>query len=259
MLIKISLQCFKKHEALELTFSEGLNVIRAANEQGKSTLYEAITYALWGARALPLSLEDTVTWGKPVSKLQVELTFAVAGVVYTVKRSKSGAELSGTATVTGSTPVTAITAAGHAAVTSAIETLLGASMGVGMATLNASQGSLQSSLSGDSLNLIEKLANLGLIDSLVSKIQERLPSGSTRVLEERLEVLQAERPPEFSGANLTNAVQAAKSDLEAAEAELSQLTGSVAEKQQDAKFAEVTSRRSMRSSLMWRARRCCAE
>lgn len=238
MLIKISLQCFKKHEALELTFSEGLNVIRAANEQGKSTLYEAITYALWGARALPLSLEDTVTWGKPVSKLQVELTFAVAGVVYTVKRSKSGAELSGTATVTGSTPVTAITAAGHAAVTSAIETLLGASMGVGMATLNASQGSLQSSLSGDSLNLIEKLANLGLIDSLVSKIQESLPSGSTRVLEERLEVLQAERAPEFSGADLASAVQAAKSNLEAAEAELSQLAGSVAEKQQAAKLAE---------------------
>ena len=75
-------------ESLELTnfmsvpyvkhiFSPGLNVVRGANEAGKSTRFLAVAYALWGARALPDSLEDTVTWGQPVSSLKVTLTFSI--------------------------------------------------------------------------------------------------------------------------------------------------------------------------------------
>lgn len=176
MINKLELVNFKKHESLSLDFTSGLNVFRAENEKGKSTVYHAIAYALWGTRALPDSFEETVTWGKKPSELRVRLEFTVAGILYKIVRSKSGAELtSGTLVVSGQAEVTA-----H------VERLTGANMAVGMATLLAAQGGLQASLDGSAVALIEKLSNMSLIDALVSRVQEKLPSGNTKLLEVQL-------------------------------------------------------------------------
>ena len=85
MINKLVLTNFQKHEDLTVDFTSGLNAIRGANENGKSSLMRGIAYAFFGSRALPMSLEETVTWGKPVASLKVELTFTHAGNQFTIE------------------------------------------------------------------------------------------------------------------------------------------------------------------------------
>ena len=61
MLKKVELQNFRKHTDLKVCFTEGLNVIRAPNEGGKTTTLEAIAYALFGSKVLRDGLDNTVT------------------------------------------------------------------------------------------------------------------------------------------------------------------------------------------------------
>lgn len=176
MLISLELTNFRKHESLTINFTSGLNVIRAPNEGGKSTMLEALRYAWWGARALPFSLEDTVTWGKPASALKVKHVFAVSGAEFTVTRSKSGAELIGPG----------VTVSGHEAVTNFITNLFGADSKVGTAVFFAQQGGLQHTLDGTAVNLIEQLSGMDVIDSAIVKMQAALPNGNTRPLEAQI-------------------------------------------------------------------------
>lgn len=196
MIKKLKLKNFKCHRDLEVDFIEGLNVIKGANERGKSTLYHAIAYALWGSRALPESLEQTVTWGEPVASLKVELTFEHVGVEYQIVRSKSGAELTGPG----------VTSVGQAEVSAFVERLFGASYQVGFSTLIASQTSLQSGLDSSAISLIEKLSNMGVIDEYITRIQETLPSGNTKGLEAQLEKYADLAKPEadFSALEVAN-------------------------------------------------------
>lgn len=194
MIKTLTLKNFKRHRDLTVNFTEGLNVIRAANEAGKSTLYGAIAYAFWGSRALPDSLEETVTWGEPPSSLKVILVFTVNNIEFTITRSKSGAELVGPG----------VTASGQAEVTAFVERLFGASYQVGFATMIANQSSLQDGLDGSAISLIEKLSNMGVIDEYVLKIQETLPSGSTKALEAQIAGFADLKKPEadFTAAEL---------------------------------------------------------
>lgn len=179
MLKLLKLTNFGCHENLTVQFTEGLNVFRAANEAGKSTVLKAIAYALWGARALPAALAETVTWGKPLSSLKVELTFSVHGSDYHVKRSNSGAELTcGELTVTGQTETATF-----------IGSLLGASAAVAQSTLFAAQKDIEASLGSDANGLIEQLAQLDIIPALIDKVREKHPSGATKHLETQLESL----------------------------------------------------------------------
>jgi len=169
------------------TFSPGLNVLRGANEAGKSTRFLAVAYALWGARALPDSLEDTVTWGQPVSSLKVTLTFSVGDTGYTITRTRAGAELIGAG----------VLSSGQAEVTAQVERITGASAATGLATLLTHQGGLQASL--DSASLIEKLSNTSLLDRLITAVGDAYPSGNTKQLEIEL-AKEIVKPVELSGA-----------------------------------------------------------
>ncbi len=91
MLHAISISNFGKHAELTVNFTPGINAIRAPNEAGKTTLLRAIGYCFFGSKALTESLEDTVTYGLPVSKLKAELDYCHDGVTYNLRRSKSGA------------------------------------------------------------------------------------------------------------------------------------------------------------------------
>lgn len=180
MLECIQLTHFKKHENLTVDFAPGLNAVKAENEGGKSTLLQAIAYALFGTRALPDSLEETVTWGKPVNSLRVTLTFSVGGVRHEITRSKGGAELvhpGGTVT-------------GQAETSKFIAELLGADVHLATKLLIAHQGDVQGSLAGGSKNasdLIQQLANFTQIDELIELLQVHLVTGSTASLKARLE------------------------------------------------------------------------
>lgn len=195
MLISLKLKSFKKHEDLTINFTEGLNVIRGLNENGKSTVVQAVAYALYGARALPLSLDETVTWGKPASSLKVELTFQHDNQMYTVTRGKSGAELVGES----------VQSSGQTEVTAFIEKLFKSTASVAQATVLTNQSELQAGLESSSTALIEKLANMSLIDELVSKVQEQLPSGSTKLLEAQLTSSEGATAPEAPSPELKQA------------------------------------------------------
>ncbi len=181
MLNELALTNFRQHENLVLNFTSGLNVLRAPNESGKSGIYEAIGYAFWGSRALSEPFDSVVTWGKSPYSLKVRQKFTVAGVIYTINRSKSGAELKGS---------DGVVVSGQQEVTNFVEKLLGATATIGMATLIARQSKMADVLEGSALSLIEELSDMGLIDDIIVRVQKDLPSGNTKALEAQIASLQ---------------------------------------------------------------------
>jgi len=229
MLHKLELTNFKKHESLTVDFTAGLNVFRAANEAGKSSIYHAIRYAFWGSRALPDSLEETATWGKPVSSLRVSLEFSIAGISYKIVRHKGGAELTGEGLVVS----------GQAEVTAHVERLTGANMAVGMATLLASQGGLQSSLDGSAVALIEKLSNLGLVDTIVGRVQENLPCGNTKLIEQQLSTMTDLEVPIDDAPDYVAEIQRASISILSAQLELDTQESNWRDRQEAVKAASA--------------------
>ena len=252
MLIQLKLKNYKTHIDVDFSFTEGMNVIRGLNEQGKSSIFQSIAYALFGARALPDSLEDTVTWEQPVGSLRVELTFMVGKNTFKIVRKKSGAELTGEG----------VTASGHAEVTAFVERQLGASSKVAQATLLTNQKSLTDGLDSSSTPLIEKLAGLDLFDVLVNGIQTTLPCGNTKALEAQVNAeLGMEVPVDNSPAlkaiatnleaaynNTLRLQQAAEAD--AAELQPAYVKAKDAEKSWKAKDAEVVSTQAALDTLL---------
>ena len=200
MLKDLKLTNFQQHRELYITFTGGLNVIRGANEKGKSAMFSAIGYAYYGARALPMSLEETVTWGESANTLKVEHSFTHNGNDYSIMRRKSGAELLGPDDLRVS---------GHSEVTAYMEALFKANMATAVATMIAGQGQLKESLDGSAVSLIEKLSNMGLIDQLVDRVQTQLPSGNTKIFETQLLSLPVVDAPVADHSTLEAVVNAA--------------------------------------------------
>ena len=185
MLTKISLTNFKRHRDLTITFDDGINATRGANEAGKSSLLHAIAYALFGTKALPHSLDDTVTWGCDTKTLKVELSLEVSGESYTFKRGKSGAEVikAGEVFVTGQNEVTAFAS-----------NLLGADGNASTKLMFASQNGLRGALEEGPKALsqmIEDLAGFDTFDTIMEAAQEKLVLGAPSMLEDRLKQAQA--------------------------------------------------------------------
>lgn len=189
MLKKITLKNFRQHTDKVIDFQGGFNLIRGLNESGKSTVLAAAAYALYGSRSLPESLEQVVTWGEPVSSLKVTLDFEFAGVDYTIARGKSGAELKfGDELITGQTETVKF-----------IENLFGINADVASKLMLANQGTIRGALEGGpkaTMELIEALADFDIIENLIEKIQEKLPTGNTKIVEDRLKNLEAARAEE---------------------------------------------------------------
>lgn len=172
MFKQIKLSNFRRHTDITVNFDDGLTVLRGGNEAGKSTILLAVSYALFGVKALPLSLEDTVTHGEPVNTLKVVLTAVIDGVEYVIKRSKSGAEVVyDDGRVTGQTETT---------------NFMCAKMGVDPAMAAKLMLSAQNEIRGAldagtkaTTELIERLSEFDQIDLLVERMQERLTLGST--------------------------------------------------------------------------------
>lgn len=188
MLHKIRLENFRKHADLTVSFTAGINAIRAPNEAGKTTLLEAIAYALFGTKGLKESIDDVVTYDMPVSKLRVALDFDHAGVAYNIKRSKSGAELNGTGVkVTGQTEVTKF-----------VEKLLGTSADMASKLMLAKQKGLGGALSGgprEAGAMIEDLAGIDLIQRYIDLITEHLVAGQTAAAEANVASARARTEP----------------------------------------------------------------
>lgn len=184
MITKLEMKNFRQHEDLTITFKDGLNVIRGANEAGKSTLIEAILYALFGAKSLRDTLAETVTWGKKETELAVRLEMA-GGIVFS--RSKAGAEViaGGKVIVTGQNEVT-----GYAT------NLLGADAKTASNLMLSDQTGLRGALDEGPAavsGLMSKLADFDLIDRILTAMSETLLTGAEAPLREKLVAAEKER------------------------------------------------------------------
>lgn len=185
MLNQITLTCFRKHQALTIDFTNGIQVIRAGNECGKSSLLEGIGYALFGARALRTTFDQAVTWGEDAKRLKVSLTLTVGDATYTFTRGKSGAEVlfQGKVFVTGQDAVTSF--ASH---------LLGADVGTANKLMVASQNSIRGALEEGPKALsqmIEDLAGFDTFDRILGEASTKLALGSPAMAEDRLKRAEA--------------------------------------------------------------------
>ena len=180
MLITLSMKHFRRHEALEINFVQGLNALRGSNEAGKSTVIEAALYALYGSKALRDTLAETVTWGHPEKDLAVKLVLRVRGTLYSFTRSKGGAECRGDdgVVVTGQAEVSAYAAE-----------LLGADAKTASLLMLASQSGLRGALDDGPAavsGLMAKLADFDVIDKILKAGEENLQLGSTAPLADRI-------------------------------------------------------------------------
>jgi DNA repair exonuclease SbcCD ATPase subunit len=205
VITSLTLTKFKRHESLHIDFTGGLVVLRGSNEVGKSTVFHAIAYALYGSRGLPDSLDDTVTYGFPASQLKVELKFSHCGVDYELVRSKSGATLTGGGNISS----------GQAEVTAYVSSLFGLRQEVATKITIANQSSLKAAVEGgvQALTLIESLSGMGLIDDLIGLVQEKLPSGNTSSLAAQVQQLKSLEAPVADFDALEDAVNGARLEL----------------------------------------------
>ena len=157
-------------------FEPGMVIIRGANEASKTTILESIAYALFGVKSCRGPLSDVVTWGQPENSLSVELVVACEGVDYSIKRSKSGAEITyNGGTVTGQNDCSEF-----------VEKLFGVANGNVGKLIYGSQGDIRGALSQGpkaTMDLIENLANFDLLDTIVELVQANLLTGPTAASE----------------------------------------------------------------------------
>lgn len=193
MLKQVRIKNFRKLRDVTVDFTPGLNVVRGANEQGKSTLLESITYALFGVSACRTSLAEMVTWGEKESTLKVELSFVVEHTTYTIKRGKSGAE------ITWTTPALihrdrecTLAQEGRAVGQKEVAEKVGRIFGMPSKSINylvlAGQGNIRGALSEGSAKtseLIEQLANFRVIDEVLELIADNLTTGAVKPFEEK--------------------------------------------------------------------------
>lgn len=90
MIEKLKLHNFRQHKDTILEFVPGINTIVGENNSGKSTIPEAIEFALYGSRALRDSAKGFITDGEQDGSAVVKLE--MGGNLYTVGRNSKNAE-----------------------------------------------------------------------------------------------------------------------------------------------------------------------
>ena len=97
----LSLNLFRQHVSSHIEFPDGLVGVIGTNGSGKTTIVEAIGFAIYGSRALRGRIEDVRTRtapaktgrGKKEQDLRVELTLEHDGVVFRIDRSLNDASV----------------------------------------------------------------------------------------------------------------------------------------------------------------------
>ncbi|MGB1697239.1 MAG: AAA family ATPase, partial [Thermoplasmatota archaeon] len=148
---RLRLENFRRHANTDVEFGGGLTAIVGQNGVGKSTLLEAIGFALFGAAATRtgkdlLRNEDAV----PSDAVAVELDFDLGGATFQVRRELRGKALTPSASVlVDEAPIVAPGAGSDAAATEELERRIGMGRDAFFTTIVARQKELN------------KLADLG--------------------------------------------------------------------------------------------------
>ena len=93
-LIFLALENFRQHKDSRIEFNDGITIITGANGSGKSTILEAISWAIYGTEAARGN-KDSIKWNKAParSKVRVELIFALDNEIFRVVRELNKAEV----------------------------------------------------------------------------------------------------------------------------------------------------------------------
>jgi len=174
ILISLYMQNYKKYQNFTLEFAEGLTGIIGRNGSGKSTIFDAITFALYGDVR---GEKETIRHAKAEVKdaVSVTLLFEIEGKNYKVVREMRGKSLTAKAYLyDGDDALMAESAKG---VTSEIIRLIGMNREAFMHTVFASQKEL-TALSGlkseERKKIIRKLLGLEKIDKIEFEIKSKL-------------------------------------------------------------------------------------
>lgn len=182
MLHTLSLTNFQKHRALRIDFQSGLNLIVGPNWAGKSTIQRAILFALFGARATGVTAEDLVTRGEK------SLSVTLALDAHQIERSLTKARL--TRRETGE-----VLANGHAAVTAAVEDLLGLSAAHFKTFRCAAQKEVALLLQSGSTKLgqlLDEITGIGVVDQVLAKLKREQDVLAGRLQGVDLEAMRAD-------------------------------------------------------------------
>ena len=212
MIKSLTLTNFMQHENLSVLFTEGINAIRGANEKGKSTLITAIMYLQHGARALPESVDEVVTWGKPTNSMRVDSVIEIDGHDYTCYRSPTGAEVKGNG----------ITVSGQSHVTAFFTKIFEADLKIAKEVIISDQDSIRTATENGGGTLIETLAETKLIDELITKMQTFYSTGNTKALD-----LQVGELEQSLGAEPTIDLEPYDQAIEQAQATLDEISDEV--------------------------------
>ena len=178
MIKQLRMKNFRQHLDKTINFTAGVSVIRGLNEKGKTTIFEAIAYAMFGTRALRNG--DVSSWGEPRDSHEVHLTLEVGGVEYAIKRNKRSAEIRYDGEfVTGQAPTSEFLAQ-----------LLGMPTGAGEKLMFASQGSMRGILLDTPVHatkMIEDLAGFTKLDEIMEHLTTNWHTGRTTVMESSVE------------------------------------------------------------------------
>ena len=174
ILTKLKLENFKKYSSLEISFDLGLIGIIGKNGSGKSTIFEAILFALYGE--LKNKGDKEVVRNANASEkdvVSVELDFELDNSEYKIIREFRGKTLSANAKLYKNTE---LITSGAKEVTTSIVNLTKMSKDAFMHTLFASQKeltSLSNSKPEDRKKMIRKLLGLEKIDFVEKELIEK--------------------------------------------------------------------------------------
>ncbi|PLY05179.1 MAG: SMC family ATPase [Arcobacter sp.] len=173
-LCKLKLENFKKYVSFEMEFGEGLIGIIGKNGSGKSTIFEAILFALYG-EFKDRGYKDIVRNANATTKdpVVVELTFEFEGIEYLAIREFRGKALSANAKLFKNGE---LLTSGAKEVSTSIIKLTKMNKEAFLHTLFASQKeltSLSNSKPEDRKRMIRKLLGLEKIDFIEKELVEK--------------------------------------------------------------------------------------
>jgi len=176
ILCSLKLENFKRYKEFEIEFFEGLTGLIGQNGSGKSTIFDAIFFALYGE----LKNKNAKSFVRYVNSsdkdvVLVELVFEIAAAQYKVRREFRGKSLVAKAYVYDSSET--LLASGSKEVDKKIKNLIGMEKTAFLNTVFASQKELTSLSKLDNeerKKLIRKLLGLEKIDGVEKRIRENL-------------------------------------------------------------------------------------
>ncbi|WP_297442080.1 SMC family ATPase [Sulfurimonas sp.] len=174
ILSKLHLENFKKYTKYEIEFEEGLIGIIGKNGSGKSTIFEAILFALYG-ELKNRGAKEVIRNANATTKdaVVVELCFEFEGLLYRIVREFRGKSLSANAKLYKNEE---LITSGAKEVTASIIQLTKMSRDAFMHTLFASQKeltSLSTLKNEDRKKMIRKLLGLQKIDFIEKELVEK--------------------------------------------------------------------------------------